>query len=225
MRTMPTWPAGAQVLLREIRDARTWCARPVTVLHDGRRQAVLRIHVGTNWLAAYRPNGRRAHTWHRRWELGRAVWHGHEGTYVIPWHRWYGVAAFVDADTGDVAKWYVNCQLPLRRTAWGFDTLDRELDVVLPAPGTGRLEWKDRPQLARLVGMGGLAAYQWKVMLAHARQASRQVADPGFRDRMGRWLGPAGPVPDLDRLLVELPVPADLRAHADVPARTGRRPS
>jgi len=219
--TVRPWPAGAQVLLREVRDGRTWCARPVTVLDDGRRHAVLRIHVGTAWLAAYRPNGRRAHTWHRRWALGRAVWHGHEATYVIPWHRWYGVAAFVDPGTADVAKWYVNCQLPLRRTTWGFHTLDRELDVVLPAPGTGRPEWKDRPQLARLVGAGGLAAYQRNRMLVHARLAIRQVTDPGFRAWMGRWLGPAGPPPDLDRLLVELPVPEDLRAPAGLSTRTG----
>jgi hypothetical protein len=209
--TARPWPSGAQVLLREARDTRTWCARPVTVLDDGPRHAVLRIHVGTAWLAAFRPDGRRAHTWHRRWELGRAVWHGHEGTYMIPWRCWYGVAAFVDAGTGDVAKWYVNCQEPLRRTAWGFDTLDRELDVVLPAPGTGRPQWKDRPQLARLVGRGGLPPYQWKKMLVQARQASALVTDPGFRDWLGGWLGPAGPPPDLDRLLAELPVPADLR--------------
>ena len=217
MRTVVRWATGAQVLLREVRDARTWCARPVTVLDDGRQHAVLRLHVGTAWLAAYRPDGRRAHTWHRRWTLGRAVWHGHEGTYVVPWRRWYGIAVFVDPGTGDVVKWYVNCQLPLRRTVWGYDTLDRELDLVLPAPGTGCPQWKDRPHLARLVRAGGLTGHHRQRMLAHARQASRQVTDPAFRDRMGRWLGPAGPRPDLDRLLVDLPVPEDLRAHAGSP--------
>jgi hypothetical protein len=202
------------VLLRHVLAARTWCALPVTVLHDGGSQAVLRIHAGTAWLVAYQPDGRRAHSWHRHWALQRAVWSGHEGTYVVPWGRWYGIAVFVDPPTGSVAKWYVNCQDPLRRTAWGFDTMDRELDVVLPAPGTGRPLWKDRLRLARAVGSGAFPAHRARLMLAQARQAGDLLTSPGFRSAVGRWLGPAGPPPDLDRLLADLPLPEDLSAHA-----------
>jgi hypothetical protein len=186
----------------------------VTVLDDGHDHAVVRIHDGTTWLAAHRPGGGgRAHGWVRRWELRFAVWRGHDGTYVVPWGRWYGVAIFTEPGTGDVAQWYVNCQDPLRRTPWGFDTMDRELDVVLPAPGTGTPRWKDAGRLARLVGSGTLPVHRACRMVSQARQMRTRLATPGFRAEIGRWLGPAGPPPALDRLLSDLPVPSDLYAH------------
>lgn len=212
------WPSGAEVLLRHELGTRTWCALPATVLDDGQVQAVLRIHAGTEWLAAHRPAGARAHSWERRWELRRTMWRGHDGTYVIPWSEWYGVAVFTHPVTGDIAKWYVNCQDPLRRTVWGFDTMDRELDVVLPAPGSGVPRWKDTGLLVRLILSGNFSIGKAWRMLAHARRASGRLKSSEFRAEVNRWLLPAGPPPLLDRLLAGLPLPQDLHDFAKGPA-------
>ena len=79
-------------------------------------------------------NGR--HPWH-----GRSSWEGHgvlmlqrPGDSHAIWHFW-----------GDpertFAGWYVNIQRPFARTPIGYDTLDLELDIWIPA--CGNWEWKD----------------------------------------------------------------------------------
>lgn len=210
-RTVP-WPAGSQILLRHVRGAQTWCALPVTVLGDGGERLMLRVHVGTTWLAAFRSDGRRAHGWDRHWRLRRTVWHGHDATYAIPWGRWYGLVAFTEPGSGQVVKWYVNCQDPARRTAWGVDTMDRELDVVLLPPGTGPARWKDLREFARLVRSGCFPRHRARRLMAQAVQARELIQCPQVRSELSAWLGPAGPVPDLNTVLATLPMPAELRS-------------
>lgn len=207
------WPSGSHVLLRHVKGGRTWCALPVTLLHDDPRQLVLRIHAGTTWLAAHRPDGRRAHGWEQRWRLRHIVWEGHDATYVIPWHRWYGVAVFTQPGTDRVIKWYVNCQDPLRRMPWGVDTMDRELDVVLAASSAGSPRWKDMEKFSRLVRTGAFSRHQARRMLSEARQARAQLKDPGFRSRLEQWLNVVDAPTGLNDLLSQLPIPVDLRAR------------
>lgn len=204
----------SQVLLRHVLGPRTWCALPVTVLSDGPNQAVLRIQAGTEWVAAYGPDGRRAHGWQRRWRLRRSRWHGHDGTYVVEWGRWYGIAVFTDPRTRHVHKWYVNCQDPLRRTAWGFDTMDRELDIELCSAEGERPRWKDMRQFNRLIRSGALGAHTARLIIEDARQAKERLADPGVRAALHRWTVPCDGPPDLTHVLSCAPLPSDLRPFA-----------
>ncbi|MFF7725834.1 hypothetical protein [Streptomyces sp. NPDC008001] len=213
MRRREPWPAAAQVLLRHVSGRRTWCALPVTVLHDGPDRAVLRIHEGTDWLAAFDRRGRRAHGWQRGWRLHPTTWRGDHGTYVIEWGRWYGTAVFSDPVTQRVRKWYVNCQDPLRRTAWGFDTMDRELDVELPASERSP-RWKDTDRFRRLVDSGHLGRHTARIIVREARTARKQLTDPGVRDALARWATCRYDAPGLARTLAARPAPDDLARFA-----------
>jgi hypothetical protein len=221
------WPAGRPVLLRHVLGRRTWCALPVTVLCDDGRHVVVRIRAGTAWLAAFGPRGRRAHSWQRPWRLAATRWHGHDMTYLVEWGRWYATAAISDPRTGLICRWYVNCQDPLRRRPWGFDTMDRELDIELSADDA-RPRWKDRDRFSRLARSGLLPTSSRRLMLTHAREARGRIADPGCRARLRHWAAAPGrsgrgdPVPDLAVLLATLPLPPDLRRpHRGDPPRTG----
>lgn len=207
------WPTGSQVLLRHVLRGRTWCALPVTVLADGPAEVVLRIHAGAEWLAAYDSEGARAHGWERRWTLRPTVWSGDEGTYVIEWDRWYGVAVFCDPATRQVRKWYVNCQDPLARAPWGFDTMDRELDVELGTAPDARPSWKDRDRFERLVSSQVLDPRTADLILREARHGRDLLADQQFRSSLDRWRQtPCDPPPGIRLLLSSLPLPDDLTA-------------
>lgn len=200
------------MLLRHVRGARTWCALPVTVLDDTDLRVVLRIHAGSTWLAAHRPDGRRAHSWERRWRLRRTVWSGHDATYSIAWGCWYGLVAFTEPESGQVVKWYVNCQDPTRRTAWGVDTMDRELDAVLPEPITGPARWKDMNRLSRLARSPQFSRRRARRLMAEAVEGRMLIQRRQVRTDIAEWTGPAGPPPDLDAVLGALPMPVGLRA-------------
>ncbi len=201
------------MVLRHAAGGRTWCALPVTVLHDGSSCTVFRIHEGTEWAAAFGPDGRRAHGWQRGWRLRRTTWRGDHGTYVVEWGRWYGTAVFTDPATDRVRKWYANCQDPLRRTAWGFDTMDRELDVELAVDGRSP-RWKDLDRFRRVVDSGHLARHTAGVIVREARSARNRLADPAFRSALTQWtVRPAG-LPDFTAVLAAHPVPGDLKRFA-----------
>ncbi|MFF1708294.1 DUF4931 domain-containing protein [Streptomyces sp. NPDC058252] len=210
-RRLPTrpspWPGGSQVLLRHVSAERTWCLLPVTVLYDDGQRFVFRIQVGTTWLAAVRPGGGRAHGWHRRWRLTATRWSGHDGTYVVDRGRWYGIVMFTDPATGELVKWYVNAQDPIQRRPWGFDTMDRELDVEVPPHG-GTARWKDQHRLAKLVAEGVTTPLTARRLMHEARHAVGHLAEENWRVAMLRWTRPPMVPLDVQHLIDRLaPVP------------------
>ncbi|HWM06907.1 MAG TPA: hypothetical protein VNP92_31600 [Actinophytocola sp.] len=208
-RTRP-WPSGKVVLLRHVRDARTWCALPVTVLDDDERRSVIRISAGTDWLAAVHPSGRRAHGFDRHWRLARVTWRRHDLTYVVPHGRWFATGLVTEKDTSRLHKLYINAQDPLRRKVWGFDTMDRELDLEID-PVSWRPRWKDVDRFRRLRAAGALS-------LATSRRIWRETAGarslaPHLRAVGEPWLRTRCAPPDLRSALRAHVLPADLRRH------------
>jgi hypothetical protein len=213
------WPVGAQILLRHVLAGRTWSALPVTVVADDATSTVVRIHAGSRWLAAVGPDGRRRHGWHRSWRLAEVAWTGHDVTYLLEPDRWQGTAVCTDAATGTVAKFYINGQDPVRRTPWGLDTMDRELDAVLH-PGTRKPRWKDAHRFARLLAsraIGPRAA--WSVVRATRAAARMLSADAAARTRLREWARPEWPVPDLGDVFASVPLPPDLAARGSARPR------
>ncbi|MFE9450249.1 hypothetical protein [Streptomyces sp. NPDC006739] len=204
------WPPGARVLLRETIDGATWCARPVTVVHDDGRRVGLRLTAGTQWLAAHGPAGHRAHTWQRPWHLAPVEWTGTDATFLIDSGRSYGLVLFTAPGSTEPVKWYVNFQDPLRRRPWGFDTLDRELDMEL-LPGAGRPVWKDREKFGELVRRGFVSTVRARALMREARAARQAVTSPEERATLLGWAATACPAPDLWQVLTTRPVPEDLR--------------
>src|SRR5436305_5710 len=65
----------------------------------------------------------------------------------------HAVLGFWEDATDRFVGWYVNLQAPLRRTVFGFDTVDHFLDVVI-SPDLETWAWKDEDELAEAERLG-----------------------------------------------------------------------
>ena len=60
------------------------------------------------------------------------------------------------SEAGEHESWYVNLELPWRRTESGFDSRDHQLDIVIRRDRTW--QWKDEDELRDAVAAGLLTA-------------------------------------------------------------------
>ncbi len=67
-----------------------------------------------------------------------------EGDWHALWVSWL--------PSGEHWGWYVNLQLPFRRTELGFETMDLVLDLIVDPDGSWR--WKDEDELETWVARG-----------------------------------------------------------------------
>jgi hypothetical protein len=135
-----------------------------------------------------------AHPW-----SGKTAWRGH-GTLMLqrPGDA-YAIWVFWRGEDRSFAGWYVNFQAPFVRHAGGFDTLDHELDIWIPAGGDG-WTWKDREKLEARVLDGRFTPAEADAIRAEgARVAAELNAGPHWWDEAwADWSpDPAWPAPAL----------------------------
>jgi len=163
-----TWSTGDWVVRREVLSRGPWLGSLVRIVEDSPKQLVSFTPTGSplefpegDWPT---PDGR--HPW-----FGRTHWQGHgclmlqrPGDSYAVWHFWHG------PDRRFVC-WYINLQLPFRRTEIGYDTQDLELDfVVYP---DGRWHTKDADRIDQRVAEG-----RWTAEEAEGiRRIGREVAE------------------------------------------------
>jgi Protein of unknown function (DUF402) len=98
-----------------------------------------------------------------RRDILRDVARGQERTEVIRWHTnrvvWltrfqaaHAIGHFWNAASGAFVGYYINLQAPIRRTRFGFDSVDHILDIVVSPDGSW--QWKDEDELAEAVNLG-----------------------------------------------------------------------
>jgi hypothetical protein len=124
-----TWSPGDVVVRREVWRGRPWLANPLYVVEDSDDLLVLYQPEGSPWGFGAgddwpTPDGRHPYD-------GRTGWVG-EGPLGL--HRPgdpFAVWAYWGGPDRTFLGWYVNIQVPLRRTAIGIDSLDLELDLLV----------------------------------------------------------------------------------------------
>lgn len=147
-------------VVQEVWNGRVWAARPYGLVRDDGDFAVLWFPRGTRWKAPTTPPGRpREEDRGERlaqcalrgdWVFRDAVWDVdtlvllREGDWHGLWVSWL--------PSGEHWGWYVNLQLPFRRTELGFETMDLVLDVIVDPDGTEC--WKDEDELETWVARG-----------------------------------------------------------------------
>lgn len=146
---------GATVVRRHVWNGKVWTAMPYRVIEDGDEYLVvaswpgLRGLVSTTWIATFLGGNRHRDRTIRElasgsWELGWWAW---RDTTV---RSWYGLDAhftvrqYFDADQRPLA-WYVDFDLPKRRTRMGIDTFDLMLDLIAE-PDLSSFRWKDEDE-------------------------------------------------------------------------------
>jgi predicted RNA-binding protein associated with RNAse of E/G family len=89
--------------------------------------------------------------------------------------RWFAVTAFFDADTERFKCWYIDFEQPPTRTAFGIDTRDLFLDVVVKPDFS--ILWKDEGEYDQAVALGLLTGEECQNVVAAREEVVRLVAD------------------------------------------------
>jgi hypothetical protein len=162
----PFFDHGDVAVLRYLWFGRPFWAIPARIVEDRDERTVLWVAPGTTYL---RPHLRltMAEIAADEWVPREHPWQGN-GTLMISCRdEPHSVWLFWDA-AGEHESWYVNLELPWRRTRLGFDSRDHQLDVVIERDRTWR--WKDERELRDAVEVGLLT-----------REEARRIRGDGER--------------------------------------------
>lgn len=141
------------MVLREFHADRIWEARPAFVLRDTGDALSFFIPEGTLPMRATDDGGSVLRVPPAGWSLTPAPRPGRRSirSFASTAHP-HAVLAIWDAGWKPRC-WYVNLQLPMRRSPVGFDTTDLFLDLV-GTPDARDWTWKDEDELAEALDAG-----------------------------------------------------------------------
>jgi len=180
------WSTGDHVVFRQLRSGGVWAAIPATIVEDGSDLVSLYIAPGTKFSGPICTREEHLHVAASgAWKLKLYEWAGqHHLCATVPgeacsiWTIW-------SAPDWTHLGWKVNPELPLIRTALGFDTTDYALDAAIdPDLSTWRL--KDEDELAVAIELGLFTTAQGEqIRLETRRLASECVTSR--RQQLQDW--------------------------------------
>jgi len=149
------FPAGQVILRRYVRADRNIWVQPMRVVADDPAGLLLWHPVGSQYAMLIDEDGRSLHDVPleelRHPVLTKVTWSGHDVLVFMPPRSAYSVWWFFDGHR--FAGWYVNLEDPYRRRAWGVETADHVLDIVV-GPDR-RWRWKDEDEFVDRTGRVG----------------------------------------------------------------------
>jgi hypothetical protein len=187
----PHWDPGDPVVLRGVGFGHLWWAMPATVVQDSPGLVALYWRVGTHWKDTGRhPSGKEILT-AGHVELKDMVW---DRTDVLLlkdpaeahsiWLMW--------ETSHQLDCWYVNLETPFRRTRFGFDAMDHELDIVIQADRSGWY-WKDEQPFEAMVAAGVFSAQEARGIRGEGDRVIQKLQSnqSPFCDGWEKWSPPA----------------------------------
>ncbi len=145
------WKPGDSVALRGIYKDRVSYIQSAIVVHDRSEEVAVVLLPGAECSAPedyingkHGPSGH----WDRwgeyakgSWNMQRYIWHTNRLLILLQPEKYYACYYFWRAADEQFIGYYVNFQLPFRRSEIGFDSFDLELDIVIEP--TYAWHWKD----------------------------------------------------------------------------------
>jgi len=161
------WKPGTPVIIRGIAHNRVWIAHSVTVVQDTADLLVTYLTPGApckvpqglidrKWGGATNGGSRWDEQDAGDWQLVDWIWRQRRALIFMPPNKYYAVFLFWLEETEEFEGWYVNFQLPYRKTEWSIDTLDLEIDLIIKPDGTHY--WKDEAEYLEGVRRGSIPA-------------------------------------------------------------------
>lgn len=175
---------GEAVTYRELWLDRVMTAMPMRVVADDHDTTVLYLASGSRFQAARAPGGGPVRDL-ANWVSVSATWSGGSLIRLLPSGCWYCIDLEFDANR-EFRGYYVNFQEPMRRTVFGYDTVDLVLDVVVDPDGTARL--KDEEDFDDAVAAGHIANDVAVRIREEARRVLRMVERDGAPANAEPWL-------------------------------------
>ncbi|HWU10176.1 MAG TPA: DUF402 domain-containing protein [Streptomyces sp.] len=183
---MRRFNAGEVIRRREILDGREWIVYPVTAVEDHPEFLAVYLFHGTPLTFGTGDFTWGLHPWvhfDHTWQSEGVLQVQRPGDGYSVWHFW---------KHGEFSGWYINFQEPMRRTPLGFDTLDQELDIWIPADRSG-YQWKDLEHFEERARSGGFRPGEADMVRAEARKVVDMIeaGTPWWGDRWTAWSAPA----------------------------------
>ena len=88
------------------------------------------------------------------WELARYAWHTNRVLAVVEPEKYYSIMLFWNHARNEFLGYYVNFQLPFKRSHCGIDTLDLDLDIDIDPDMSFR--WKDEDDYRQAIEHGAI---------------------------------------------------------------------
>jgi len=178
--------AGDPVIVREVWRGRIWTVRAVTVVRDEPELLALYQPAGAPWKRPRALDGRPIRLPDQPWQLQddtltrdalRLILPGQGHSVLLIWReRW------------DLMCWYINLEMPFRRTPIGFDYMDQTLDIVVE-PDMSAWKWKDEDEFEEALEKGIYRAEQADEIRAEGERALKKLLArvPPFNERWEDW--------------------------------------
>lgn len=186
------WQPGEPIVRRDVWRGTPKVAWAGTVVAD--TDDLLAIHMPEGSPLAFHPDFFGApHPWSTR-----DRWEGHGVLQLQRPGEMHAIWVFWRGPERELAGWYVNIQEPFRRTPFGIDTQDLELDIVIAPDGSWR--FKDDEHLEPWIERGRWTTSEVAAIRAEGdRIAVELEADRRWwSEAWAEWVpDPTVPVPDL----------------------------
>ncbi|MBK8784490.1 MAG: DUF402 domain-containing protein [Anaerolineales bacterium] len=141
------WKSGEIIAWKELYRERVWHAVSTIVIKDTPQEVVLAIIPGADRLIEeHYPQGK--NNGYRRWDfknkdwtLEKHPWHTNRLLCILEPEKYYSTIYFWNNESNKFLYYYINFQLPFKRTQQSIKTLDLDLDLVINPDFS--FEWKD----------------------------------------------------------------------------------
>ena len=179
------WQGGDHILLRGVVDGQVWEALSVIVIKDSPEETVLLLSPDAEcaWTNIAQGNRWQAMA-SRDWSLQLNEWRNNWLLIFLEPNKYYAIDLIWN-EARIFTGYYVNFQLPYRRTKLGFDSFDLELDLVVNKD----LEWhwKDVADYEAGIQSGGIHQ-SWVTEIEQAKQEVLERIDQRMYLFDGSWL-------------------------------------
>jgi protein associated with RNAse G/E len=161
----PYRAAGESCVLRGIVNRQVWLAESVIVVKDEPEETILLLLPGAQCAfpeGYWRWRMNKDYSNGTRWQEAKSdhitlrtfSWHTNRILIFLEPEKFYSCYLFWEHASDEFRCYYINFQLPYKRSHCGFDTLDLDLDIVIDPQY--HWEWKDEEDYQDGIREGGI---------------------------------------------------------------------
>ena len=181
---------GDVIAWRGIYRDRVWHAQTTLVVRDTPKELVLALLPGAECIAQEdyaKGNGK--HSWwnfkYKDWKLEKYIWRTNRLLILHEPEKYYSTIYFWNNESNEFLCYYVNFQLPFKRSPCGIDILDLDLDLIIHP--NFRIEWKDVDDYQKAVDNAAISL-EWIRGIDFAKQDVLSRLEKRSYPYDGSWL-------------------------------------
>jgi len=152
------WNSGDVIAWRGIYRNQIWHAQTVIVVKDTPEEIVMALLpkaecvAPEGYLNGKDSNKRRWNFKDKAWEKQNYLWRTNLLLLLLEPQKYYSTIYFWNNESNQFLCYYVNFQLPFKRSHCGVDTLDLDLDLIINPDFS--YEWKDEDDYQKAIDKG-----------------------------------------------------------------------